>query len=77
MLALYAKQDPTFKPIRAVLTTRWHVRTSQAEFEILCTGPKFWDVRAKVGGCGAIDLAMHLLSIDFKRAVKLLRELGL
>jgi hypothetical protein len=29
---------------------RWHVRTEFGEFEILTTGVKWYDTRAKVGG---------------------------
>ena len=42
-------------------------------FELLLTGPKFYDTRQKRGGGGAIDLVMHLYQIDFKKAVDRLR----
>ncbi|MBZ3343388.1 hypothetical protein IPR00_22095, partial [Xanthomonas perforans] len=38
--------------------------------ELLATGPKWYDTRAEKGGGGAIDLAMHLLRLDFVSAVK-------
>jgi hypothetical protein len=44
------------------------------EFEILTTGPKWYDTRAKKGGGGAIDLAMHVLGLSFVDAVKLLTQ---
>nr|WP_254176670.1 hypothetical protein [Pseudomonas aeruginosa] len=37
---------------------------------LLVTGAKFFDTRADKGGGGAIDLAMHLLRLDFVAAVK-------
>ena len=47
---------------------------SRGEFEILTTGLKWYDTRAKKGGGGAIDLAMHVLGLSFVDAVKLLTE---
>ena len=41
--------------------------------ELLVTGPKWYDTRAEKGGGGAIDLAMHLLRLDFVSAVKRLQ----
>ena len=41
--------------------------------ELLATGPKWYDTRAEKGGGGAIDLAMHLLRLDFVAAVKRLQ----
>ncbi|WP_440525430.1 hypothetical protein [Serratia nevei] len=41
--------------------------------ELLATGPKWYDTRAEKGGGGAIDLAMHLLRLDFVSAVKRLQ----
>ena len=38
--------------------------------EILTTGPKWYDTRARKGGGGAIDLAMHVLGVSFVDAVK-------
>jgi hypothetical protein len=57
------------------MTTRWHATVGGHDFEILCTGPKFWDGRAVRGGGGAIDLAMHLFGVDFKDAVGRLKKL--
>jgi hypothetical protein len=47
------------------------------EFELLLTGPKFWDTRMEVGGGGAIDLACHLAGCSFKAAVRLLHSASL
>ena len=41
--------------------------------ELLATGPKWYDTRAEKGGGSAIDLAMHLLRLDFVSAVKRLQ----
>jgi len=42
------------------------------EFEILTTGVKWYNSRAKIGGRGAMDLAMHILQVSFLDAVKIL-----
>lgn len=69
----YAKRDSTFVPDKDPRTQRWHVSADGRDFELLLTGPKFWDTRGGVGGGGAIDLVMHLASVDFRSAVKRLR----
>jgi len=74
-IAEHVKADPYFSPIRDSHTHRWHVRAGGRDFELLSTGPKFYDTRAKRGGGGAIDLVMHLLRLDFKQAVAKLREI--
>lgn len=71
-LATHAKRDITFHPIKAAGSERWHARFGSSEFELVLTGPKFWDTRQCKGGGGAIDLAMHLAKVDFKQAVRLL-----
>lgn len=76
-IADHAKKDRTFKPVKDAMTSRWHVTVDGHEFELLLTGPKFWDTRAHTGGGGAIDLAMHLGGIDFKSAASRLQELQL
>jgi hypothetical protein len=74
LLAIYCKVDSTFQPVKQPTARRWHARTSGGEFEILTTGPKWYDTRAKIGGGGAIDLAMHLLQLTFVDAVRILIE---
>jgi len=69
-LAIHFKADSTYHPVRQAASRRWHVRTVCGEFEILTTGVKWYDTRAKKGGGGAIDLAMHLLEVPFVDAVK-------
>lgn len=68
-IAITAKADPTFRSSKAA-TRRWHVRTVVGEFEILTTGTQWYDTRAKRGGGGAIDLAMHVLQLSFVDAVR-------
>jgi hypothetical protein len=77
LLAIYYKADATYVPIKDSRSRRWHVCTACGEFEILTTGPNKWyDSRAKKGGGGAIDLAMHVLRVPFVDAVKYLIERG-
>jgi hypothetical protein len=71
-LAIFCKADSSYHPIKDATSRRWHVRTGYGEFEILTTGVKWYDPRAKVGGGGAIDLAMHILQGSFVDAVKIL-----
>ena len=58
-------------------TVRWHASARHRDFELLLTGPRFFDSRAAKGGGGAIDLAMHLLQTTFVDAVKALRAAGI
>ncbi len=76
-IAEFAKADPTFVPIKDVRTRRWHARVGACEFELLLTGPKYWDTRSNVGGGGAIDLVCHLFGCSFKAAVRHLERAGL
>lgn len=76
LLTEYMKADRDFTPLKNSHTHRWHVVAGGQDFEILTTGPKWFDTRANIGGGGAVDLAMHLLRLDFKRAVRKLREVG-
>lgn len=74
LLAIRCKADPTYVPLKQATSRRWHARTACGEFEILTTGLKWYDTRAKAGGGGAIDLAMHVLQVSFVDAVRLLTE---
>lgn len=76
LLATDYKADTTYYPVKDFRSRRWYVHTERGDFEILTTGPKWYDSRARTGGGGAIDLAMHLLQISFVDAVKLLIERG-
>ena len=51
-LADHIKEDPSFHPRSSHRTTRWHVYVVGRDWEFLCTGPKFWDVRMERGGGG-------------------------
>ena len=73
-IADHAKRDPTFTPISSKQTSRWYAKVGGREYELLLTGSKFFDTRANKGGGGAIDLAMHLLQVDFKGAVAKLKK---
>ena len=70
LLATHVKLDPTYLPVKDDHSRRWHASTTLGEFEILTTGPKWYDTRARAGGGGAIDLAMHVLDLSFVDAVK-------
>lgn len=76
-LADHAKRDVTYVALKSPLSSRWHARYGSHEFELLLTGPKFWDARERKGGGGAVDLTMHLARVDFSGAVRLLRSYGL
>ena len=73
-LAMEIKPDPTFIPVKDAGSRRWHAHTTQGDFEIVTTGPKWYDTRARKGGGGAIDLAMHVVGLSFVEAVKLLAD---
>ncbi|SIN77048.1 hypothetical protein [Paraburkholderia phenazinium] len=70
----YAKRDITFVPTKSEGTERWHVAVGASHFELLLNGSKFFDTRAKTGGGGAIDLAIHLYHLSFNDAIGLLRK---
>lgn len=72
--AIYAKRDPTYVPAKDPSSERWHVKSGNGEFELLVTGNKFFDTRAKAGGGGGVDLLMHISATNFKSAVALLRK---
>ena len=76
LLAIHCKPDSSYQPVKEPTTRRWHAHTSGGEFEILTTGTKWYDTRAKVGGGGAIDLAMHVLRLPFVDAVRTLTDCG-
>ncbi|KPY61007.1 hypothetical protein ALP37_200145 [Pseudomonas amygdali pv. sesami] len=69
-LGLYWKRDPDFVPVKDKATVRLNVSLGGSVIELLATGAKWYDTRSEVGGGGAIDLAKHLLRLDFVSAVK-------
>lgn len=73
LMGLYWKQDPDFRPVKDKHTTRVNISIRENSKELLITGPKWYDTRAQKGGGGTIDLAMHLLQLDFVSAVKQLQ----
>ena len=73
-VAAEVKSDRTFRPRKDSASRRWQVFTERGDFEILTTGAKWYDTRARRGGGGAIDLAMHLLGLSFVDAVRYLTE---
>jgi len=77
VMADFAKEDVTFRARGPKGTTRWHASVRGVDFEIVCTGSKFYDTRAQRGGGGAIDLAMHVLKLTFKEATAALKVQGL
>jgi hypothetical protein len=74
-LKLHWKVDRDFAPIKDKQTTRLHVSVGNGVFELLVTGPKWFDTRVEIGGGGAIDLAMHLFQLSFVDAVKRLNPI--
>lgn len=75
LLCTFVKVDQDFTPIKNGHTQRWHLNVAGRDFELLTTGPKFFDTHAKTGGGGAIDLTMHLTGLPFKQAVKMIKGL--
>ena len=70
---LFWRRDADFKPEKDARTVRLYVSSPEGQaWELLVTGPKWYDTRAEKGGGGGIDLVMHLLSLDFVQSVKLL-----
>lgn len=69
LLSSDIKVDPTYVPAKNPNSRRWQVRTTYGEFGLLTTGHQWYDTRAKKGGGGAIDLAMHILGLSFVDAV--------
>ena len=75
-LDLYFTRDPDYHPRKNSSGVRLNVSVGGRVFEILVTGIRWYDTREKKGGGGAIDLAMHLLDLDFRVAVKKLLACG-
>lgn len=76
-VADYAKRDETYAPTKDSTSTRWHATVLGHDFELLLTGPKFWDTRANTGGGGAVDMVMHLARCDFREAVRRVKAAGI
>lgn len=74
MLGAFVKPDREFVPLKSVSTKRLNVSTAGGDWEIVITSSLWYDTRARVGGKGAIDLAMHVLGIGCAEAVRALRS---
>jgi len=62
---------PNFRPQKDPRTARLYVTVGSSVIELVVTGVRWYDTRAKRGGGGGgIDLAMHLLRLSFVDAVK-------
>ncbi|MXS80201.1 hypothetical protein ABF86_05435 [Nitrosomonas sp. GH22] len=70
VLGLYWKRDSDFLPVKDKTTIRLNVSLGGSVVELLATGARWYDTKTNKGGGGAIDLAMHLLRLDFVTAVK-------
>jgi hypothetical protein len=73
-LGLYWRIDPTFQPVKNANTKRLYVSVGSSVIEMLLVDRKWYDVRLGIGGGGCIDLAMHLLDLNFVQAVKALSK---
>lgn len=70
---IFWRRDLDFVPDKDKRTVRLFLSSpAGSAWEVLVTGLKWFDTRAGKGGGGGIDLVMHLLQIDFVKAVKLL-----
>jgi len=69
-LGLHWRRDPDFRPHRDPRTTWLHVTVGAGVVELVVTGARWYDTRARKGGGGAIDLTMHVLGVSFVDAVK-------
>lgn len=76
-IADYAKRDATYAPTKDPTSTRWHATVLGQDFELLLSGPKFWDTRARTGGGGGIDMVMYLARCDFHEAIRRIRVAGI
>jgi hypothetical protein len=76
LVATHAKRDGTFVPLKDQRSQRWHA-TAQGDYELVLTGSKFWDTRARTGGGGAVDLTMHIWRCSYRLALRRLCELHL
>lgn len=75
-LGYHVRTDRDYRPRTCSTTVRVIVEAVDRPrvFELLITGPKWWDLRAGVGGGGAIDLVMHVESMPYRDAVLALRR---
>lgn len=50
-MAIHAKPDPSFVPIKGKATERWHANIDGREYAFIADGPKFFDSRANAPIC--------------------------
>lgn len=74
-LGLIHKEDRSFEARKDRQTARLHVTLPSGRVvELISTGPRWYDKGKELGGCGAVDLAKHLLRLDFVTACKKLQS---
>lgn len=73
-LGLCWRLDPTFQPVKNDDTKRLYVSVRSSVVEVLLTDQKWYDPKLGIGGGGCIDLARHLLDLNFVQAVKALSK---
>lgn len=76
-VADHAKRDDSYLTRKHCASSRWHVSADGNDYELIVTGTKFWGAHARRGGGGALDVVMHLLPLDFKKASRQLEDLRL
>lgn len=75
-LGLYHARDREYVPAKDSKSVRVHVSVESTVVELIITGQVWFDTRAAKGGRGCVDLAMHLLQLDFVQAVAMLTAQG-
>jgi len=71
LVAIDVKADSTYLPIKTGRSRRWHVRSARGQFEILTTGPKWYDTRGRVGAAAVQSIwRIHILGLSFADAVR-------
>ena len=72
-LGYHVAVDRDFTPAKDVRSQRWIIAGANGSAsELVVTGVKWFDTRGDCGGCGAVDLVMHLEQLSFVAAVKCL-----
>ena len=75
-LCTYCSQDKTYEPKKNPESKVFVIEVNGMRYNnLLITGDRWYDLEAKKGGGGAIDLTMYLRKISFVQAVKLLSSL--
>lgn len=75
-LCTYCSQDKTYEPKKNQESKVFVVEINGKRYNnLLITGDRWFDLEARKGGGGAIDLVIYLRQISFVQAVKLLSSL--